>query len=78
MKVHSKFVGVIKYAILTLLGVILYKAAADYALQIRGYCAVGGEVFILSLPLLYYAVSKSVKDTVEESKHDWNNWSDDD
>lgn len=74
MKQHSKLDAVLKYVLLTLLGVLLYKAAAEYALQTRGYFAVGGEVFILFLPVFYYGISKSVK----EAKHDWHNWSDDD
>lgn len=75
MKLHS---GAAKYTILTLLGVLLYKFAAEYALQTRGYFAVGGEVFILFLPVFYYIISKSVKDAIEEAKHDWNSWSDED
>lgn len=34
---------IVKYAVLTLLGVWLYRLGADYALQQRGYFAVGGE-----------------------------------
>lgn len=64
----------LKYVLLTLLGFVLYARAAEYAEQWRGYFAVGGEVFILFLPLFYYIISKSIK----EAKHDWDNWRDED
>lgn len=38
---------VVKYAILTLLGIWLYRLGADYAYAQRGYFAVGGEVLML-------------------------------
>lgn len=59
---------VVKYAILTLLGIWLYRLGAEYALQQRGYFAVGGEVFALMLPYFWWAVSRSVKDFVADVK----------
>ena len=47
----------IKYAILTVLGIIGYQMAAAYAYEVRGYKAVGGEVFTLFLPVFYYLIS---------------------
>ena len=41
---------IVKYAILTLLGIWLYRLGADYAYAQRGYFAVGGEVLALLLP----------------------------
>lgn len=49
-----------------------------WTLQARGYFAVGGEAFLLFLPVFYYIISESIKDFIREVKHDWHNWSDDD
>lgn len=59
---------VVKYAILTLLGIWLYRLGADYAYAQRGYFAVGGEVLALMLPYFYWAVSRTVKDFVADGK----------
>ncbi len=60
----------LKYVMLTLVSLVLYGFAAEYALRERGYSAVGGEVIILFLPLFYYLVSKFVKEFIEEVKND--------
>lgn len=59
---------IVKYAILTLLGIWLYRLGADYAYAQRGYFAVGGEVLALLLPYFYWAVSRTVKDFVADEK----------
>ena len=59
---------VVKYAILTLLGIWLYRLGADYAYAQRGYFALSGEVFALMLPYFWWAVSRSVKDFVADVK----------
>lgn len=59
---------VVKYAILTLLGIWLYRLGADYAYAQRGYFAVGDEVLALMLPYFYWAVSRTVKDFVADVK----------
>lgn len=59
---------VVKYAVLTLLGIWLYRLGADYAFQQRDYFAVGGEIFALFLPYLYWTVSRTVKDTIADMK----------
>lgn len=59
---------IVKYAVLTLLGIWLYRLGADYAYAQRGYFAVGGEVFALLLPYFYWAVSRTVKDFVADAK----------
>lgn len=48
----------IKYGALTVLGVCLFKMASEYALRERGYFAVGGEIFLLLLPVFYYLLSE--------------------
>lgn len=59
---------IVKYAILTLLGIWLYRLGADYAYAQRGYFAVGGEVLALMLPYFYWAASRTVKDFVADVK----------
>ena len=59
------------YALLTVAGILLYKAGADYAMRERGYSAVGGEVLALALPVLYYAASTIIGDIVRDL---WKNW----
>lgn len=54
------------YAFLTVAGVLLYKAGAAYALQERGYYAVGGEALALLLPVLYYTMAKTIGDIIKD------------
>lgn len=61
---------VIKYAILTLLGILLFRAGAAAGLRERGYRAIGGEAFALLLPVLYYAVSTTVRDWIEDIREE--------
>ena len=56
---------IIKYAILTLIGIVLFRAGAAAGLRERGYEAVGGEAFAL-LPVLYYLISTTVKDWIDD------------
>lgn len=60
-----------KYAALTLLGVLLFKAGAARALEDRGYSAIGGEVFALFIPVIYWACSRVIRDFIEDMKHEW-------
>lgn len=78
MKRQHKSGATMKYLLLSLLGILLYRIAAEWTLQARGYFAVGGEAFLLFLPVFYYIISESIKDFIREVKHDWHNWSDDD
>lgn len=60
---------VAKYAALTVAGILLFRAGAAYAFRCRGYAAVGGEIFALFLPVIYYAVSTTVRDVIEDLKN---------
>lgn len=62
---------VAKYAALTVAGALLFRAGAAYAFGCRGYAAVGGEIFALFLPIIYYAVSTTVRDVIEDLKNDF-------
>lgn len=57
---------VAKYAVLTLIGFALFRAAAVYALAERGYRAVGGEALFLLLPVIWYALSTTIRDTIRD------------
>ena len=54
------------YALLTVAGVVLFKVGAAYALQERGYYAVGGEALALLLPVLYYVSAATIRDIVRD------------
>ncbi len=56
---------VAKYAVLTVSGVLLFRATATYALAERGYQAVGGEAAFLLLPVVYYLVSSLIGDFIK-------------
>lgn len=53
---------IVKYGALTALGILLYAAAAEFVLRERCYFAVGGEFFLLLLPVFYYIFSEIVND----------------
>jgi len=53
---------VIKYAVLTAAGILLFRVGQAQALIERGYEALGGEVFALFLPVFYYMVTRVVRD----------------
>ncbi|WP_298029725.1 hypothetical protein [uncultured Dysosmobacter sp.] len=69
MKFYQILRRVVKYAALTVCGILLYLYAAKYALTQRGYFAVGGEVFLLLLPVYYYIVSTIVRDVIRDIKN---------
>lgn len=54
--------AILKYAILTACGIALYCIASAFAFAERGYRAVGGEIFLLFLPLWYWLISQTVGD----------------
>lgn len=56
---------VVKYAALTLVGVLLFRAGQAHALAERGYEALGGEFFALFLPVFYWMVTRVVRDTLD-------------
>lgn len=61
---HIPLAAVAKYAALTLVGVLLFRAGQAHALAERGYEALGGEVFALFLPVLYWMMSRVLRDTL--------------
>lgn len=65
-RAHVEFKTVAKYAALTLIGVAMFRAAAVYALAERGYRAVGGEALFLLLPVVWYALSTTIRDAIRD------------
>ena len=51
--------AVLKYAALTVAGVLLFLAE-------RGYEAIGGEALLLGLPLFWYLTETTIRDTVRD------------
>lgn len=70
---HIRLAVVVKYAALTLVGVLLFRAGQARALAERGYEALGGEVFALLLPVLYWMVVRVARDilNIKEGKGTW-------
>ena len=70
---HIPLAAVAKYAALTLVGVLLFRAGQARALAERGYEALGGEVFALLLPVLYWMVVRVARDilNIKEGKGTW-------
>lgn len=70
---HIPLAAVAKYAALTLVGVLLFRAGQAHALAERGYEALGGEAFALLLPVLYWMVVRVARDilNIKEGKGTW-------
>lgn len=54
--------NIVKYGALTVLGICLYGISAEFAIRERGYFAVGGEFFLLLLPVFYYLFAEMAND----------------
>lgn len=61
--------AIVKYAALTIAGIMLFREGAARALAYRGYFAVGGEVLALFLPVFYYCLSRTVRDLITDIKN---------
>ena len=61
--------AVVKYAILTMCGFLLFRAGQAAAFEQRGYIAYGGECFFLTLPLFYYLISTTAREIAVEIKN---------
>lgn len=57
---------ILKYAALSVLGMVLYFVGTKIAYVERGYFAMGGETLVLLLPVFYYIVSTMVHDVIAE------------
>ncbi len=59
---------VLKYAIITMCGLILFTLANDAANAERISNSVGGEAVFVLLPVLWWVVERSIKDAATEAK----------
>lgn len=59
---------VLKYAIITMCGLILFTLANDAANAERISNSVGGEAVFVLLPVLWWVVERSIKDAAAEAK----------
>ena len=72
------WLNVAKYTALTVAGILLFRAGADYALAERGYKAIGGEVFALFLPVLFYVFTTTIREWFKDIKQDFQKEDNDD
>ena len=68
MKLRRVIWTVVKYAALTVCGILLYLLAAKCTLADRGYFAIGGEGLFLLLPVFYGVGHAVVRDWIREIK----------
>lgn len=60
-KKKSRLAAVERFLVLTATAAIFIRAHS-YALAWRGYRAVGGELMLLLLPIIYYIVKQEIRD----------------
>ena len=54
-----------KYVTLAIAGFVLFRIAAAAAYESRGYRAVGGEVLLLLLPVIWYLLENVLRDAAD-------------
>ena len=59
---------VLKYAIITMCGLILFTLANDSANAERISNSVGGEAVFVLLPVLWWVIERTIKDSVAEAR----------
>lgn len=62
---------IIKYAFLTVCGVILFIIVNRAANEERTVASIGGEAFFLTLPIMWWAVKRIAKDFINEYRKMW-------
>lgn len=60
--------GVAKWTAITVCGILLFKWGQAAAYAQRGYKAIGGEVFLLFLPLFWRLIETAIKDGITLGK----------
>ena len=56
------------YVFLLAAGIALYRAGAVWALEQRGYYAVGGEALMILLPVVFFVTWTTVRDMIRDLK----------
>lgn len=59
---------VIKYLFISLVGAVGFVAANSAATVSRGYDAIGGEVFFIILPVLWWIAERAARDIKRDIK----------
>lgn len=68
MKLRQVIWAIVKYAVLTVCGILLYLLAAKQVFVKRGYFAIGGEDLFLLLPVFYGVTHAVIRDWIKEIK----------
>ena len=63
---------IIKYAALTVCGFALFFVLNHFETIRRGYAAIGGEIFFVFLPVLWWIIGKTIKDIAQDLKTYYN------
>lgn len=63
--IKRKMLCAIKFLLYIIATLIIFKLGQAAAYKSRGYHAVGGEIFILFLPILVPLIKRSIKDLKE-------------
>ena len=56
-----------KYFLIEIFGIVLYMLAAPELIEERGGFYIGGEVFLLGLPLWVWFISRGISELFEEA-----------
>ena len=67
-KRRTRVETVLKYAIITMCGLILFTLANDSANAERISNSVGGEAVFVLLPVLWWVIERTIKDSVAEAR----------
>lgn len=59
----------IKWTGITVISILLFMAGCRQAFNQRGYYAIGGEIFLLLLPIMYYIIGQIALDLIKEIKN---------
>ena len=61
--------AIVKYAALTIAGIMLFREGAARALAYRGYLDLGGDVFAAVLLMFYYWLVPMLRDLITDIKN---------
>ncbi len=59
--------NIVTYLLLIAISVVTYSYLKEFSMQQRGYEAIGGEVFVLGLPLFYFILKNMITEIKENA-----------
>lgn len=65
---ETEATAIVKWTAITVCGILLFKWGQAAAYAQRGYQAIGGEIFLLFLPLFWKLVEATIKDGITLGK----------